>query len=108
MPANTFEHVHEPAAVDRAIPTGVGFVDFSDDIGDTYDDDDDDMDYIPSREELLAGDQIDPDTLLTEEDRQKPIIIRKCSDMPYHLGLVLILNLNSRGVQAEWETETGV
>lgn len=36
------------------------------------------FDDFPTREELLAGDTIDPDTLLTEEDRQKPIILRKC------------------------------
>lgn len=58
-------------------PAGVGFVDFSDDFGDGYEDEDEDMDYIPSKEELLASEKIDPDTLLTEEDRQKPVIIRE-------------------------------
>lgn len=59
-------------------PAGVGFVDFSDDFGAGYDDEyDDDEPYIPSNEELMNGDTIDPDTLLTEEDRKKPIIIRK-------------------------------
>ncbi|KAF2155644.1 DUF689-domain-containing protein [Myriangium duriaei CBS 260.36] len=54
------------------VPAGVGFVDSNDDVEvDGFDDDD----YIPSREELLADDQIDPDTLLTEEDRKKPINI---------------------------------
>lgn len=62
--------VEEPKA-----PAGVGFVDFSDDFGDEMEEDDD-M-YIPSKEELLEGDMIDPDSLLTEEDRLKPVIIRK-------------------------------
>lgn len=34
-------------------------------------------DDFPTRDELLAGETIDPDTLLTEEDRKKPIILRK-------------------------------
>lgn len=61
-------------AVQQLAPAGVGFVDFSDDFGmdDGFDDD-----YIPSKEELMDGDQIDPDSLLTEEDRKRPIIIRK-------------------------------
>jgi len=58
-------------------PAGVGFVDFSDDLNTVEYDEDEEDDYIPTREELLQGDSIDPDTLLTEEDRQKPIIIRK-------------------------------
>ncbi|GAM82851.1 hypothetical protein ANO11243_008370 [Dothideomycetidae sp. 11243] len=53
------------------VPTGVVMVDPNDDSGDDGFDDD----YIPSREELLADEQIDPDTLLTEEDRKKPINI---------------------------------
>lgn len=60
-------------ADDKPAPAGVGFIDFSDDLDMDYEDDD----YIPSKEELLADESIDPDTLLTEEDRQKPIIIRK-------------------------------
>lgn len=66
--------VEEPKA-----PAGVGFVDFSDDFEAGYDEEEDD--YIPTREELLADGQIDPDTLLTEEDRQKPVIIRKSGTM---------------------------
>jgi hypothetical protein len=46
-------------------PAGVGFVDFSDDFSDPMDEDDDD--------EL-----IDEDTLLTEEDLKRPVVVRKC------------------------------
>lgn len=56
------------------MPAGVVMVDPNDDIDMDYDDDEP---YIPSNEELMNGDTIDPDTLLTEADRQKPIIIRK-------------------------------
>ena len=64
----------------RATPAGVGFVDSNDDFDGGFDDgsgydDDEDME-IPSNEELEKAEKIDPDTLLTEEDRQKPIIIR--------------------------------
>lgn len=59
--------VEEPKA-----PAGVGFIDFSDDFDAEYDEGDE---YIPTKEELLADEQIDPDTLLTEEDRQRPVII---------------------------------
>merc|ERR1711977_672504 len=52
----------------QAAPAGVGFDDG------TANDDDDDME-IPDDEELQQAGQIDPDTMLTEEDRQKPIII---------------------------------
>jgi len=52
----------------QAAPAGVGFDDG------TTNDDNDDME-IPDDEELQQAGQIDPDTMLTEEDRQKPIII---------------------------------
>lgn len=53
-------------------PAGVGFVDFVDDLDVQGDDD-----YFPTDEELRDGDMIDPDTLLTDEDRQRPIILRE-------------------------------
>ncbi|GAB7365214.1 hypothetical protein MBLNU230_g6300t1 [Neophaeotheca triangularis] len=57
----------------KATPAGVGFIDSTDDLD--ADMDDDDEAYIPSNEELQAAAKIDPDTLLTEEDRQRPIIV---------------------------------
>jgi hypothetical protein len=54
--------------ISQGQPAGVGFVDFSDDFGDpviTGEDDDDDDDLI------------DEDTLLTEEDLNRPINIRE-------------------------------
>ncbi|KAK3671856.1 electron carrier [Recurvomyces mirabilis] len=66
-------------SVVRSTPAGVGFVDANDDFDGGFDDgngydEDDDME-IPDDAELEAAGQIDPDTLLTEEDRMKPIII---------------------------------
>lgn len=55
-------------------PAGVVMVDPNDDFDDY--DDDDDFD-IPSNDELAKAGQIDPESLLTEEDRQRPIIIRE-------------------------------
>lgn len=92
VPANSIEAANTGAAPlttgkrkimpeDKPAPVGVGFVDFSDDIDMDYDDDD----YFPSKEELMADESIDPDTLLTEEDRKKPIIIRKCYCPPSSL-----------------------
>jgi len=60
----------------RSTPAGVGFIDTTDDLDLDDDYDSDDMD-IPSNEELLRAERIDPDTLLTEEDRKKPLIIRR-------------------------------
>ena len=65
----------------QTTPAGVGFIDTTDDFDGGYDDgygyESDDMD-IPSNEELARAEKIDPDSLLTEEDRRKPLIIRKC------------------------------
>jgi len=59
----------------KATPAGVGFVDMSDDFDMNYEDEDDEME-IPSNEELERAERIDPDSLLTEEDRKKPLNIR--------------------------------
>lgn len=56
----------------KATPAGVGFIDNVDD----FDDYEDDIEF-PSNEELQNAAPIDPNTLLTEEDRQKPLSIRK-------------------------------
>lgn len=60
----------------KTTPAGVGFVVTSDDLSMDYEDDDDEME-IPSNEELERAERIDPDSLLTEEDRKKPLNIRK-------------------------------
>ena len=60
----------------KATPAGVGFVELGDEFGNHYDEDED-ME-IPSNEELERAERIDPDSLLTEEDRLKPLNIRKC------------------------------
>ena len=49
-------------------PNGVGFVDFSDDFGDSMNDDDDEL--------------IDEDTLLTEDDLRRPVVVRTLSLSP--------------------------
>ena len=74
----------------RATPAGVGFVDSDDDFDGAFDDgsgyeSEEEME-IPSNEELEKAEKIDPDTLLTEEDRQKPLNIRE-SRLPL-LGVV--------------------
>lgn len=61
----------------KATPAGVGFIDTEDDLNDDFEDDDADF---PSDEALQNAESIDPDTLLTEEDRQKPLNIRKSWD----------------------------
>lgn len=63
----------------KVTPAGVGFMDSNDDFdgglddGSGYDDDDE----FPSDEQLQSAEKIDPDTLLTEEDRMRPLDIRK-------------------------------
>jgi hypothetical protein len=88
QPANLVEAVNtgavpvtgETIKVEEATkpaPAGVGFVDFSDDLDMDYDDYEEEDFGIPSKAELLQGASIDPDTLLTEEDRKRPINIRE-------------------------------
>lgn len=60
----------------KSTPAGVGFVELGDEFGMDYDEDED-ME-IPSNEELERAERIDPDSLLTEEDRMKPLNIRTC------------------------------
>ncbi|KAK5129621.1 hypothetical protein LTR08_003020 [Meristemomyces frigidus] len=63
-------------AVLKATPAGVGFIDTTADFADAYEDEDEDVDMdFPDDDELARAGQIDPDTLLTEADRQKPLII---------------------------------
>lgn len=57
----------------KTTPAGVGFVDTADDFGMDYEDEEE-ME-IPSNEELERAERIDPDSLLTEEDRKKPLNI---------------------------------
>ena len=59
----------------KATPAGVGFVELGDEFGMDYDEDEDEFE-IPSNEELARAERIDPDSLLTEEDRMKPLNIR--------------------------------
>lgn len=58
----------QAAAATNSKPAGVGFVDFSDDL---------DVPIITGEDDLEDDDLIDEDDLLTEADRQRPIIIRK-------------------------------
>lgn len=67
----------------KATPAGVGFVDLDDDFGIDYDEDDDDDMGIPSNAELARAERIDPDSLLTEEDRMKPLNIRMSFIFPF-------------------------
>jgi anamorsin len=63
----------------RATPAGVGFVDSNDDFDGGFDDGsgyESDEVELPSQEELDRAERIDPDSLLTEEDRMKPLNIR--------------------------------
>ena len=66
-------------SVMKSTPAGVGFIDTNDDFDGGFDDgsgySDDEME-IPSQEELERAEKIDPYSLLTEEDRLKPLNIR--------------------------------
>lgn len=82
VPANAVEAVNtaKRKSVDistsgpvKATPAGVGFVELGDEFGNDYDEDED---MFPSNEELERAERIDPDSLLTEEDRMKPLNIR--------------------------------
>lgn len=82
VPANSVEASNKRKSVDistngpvKTTPAGVGFVELGDEFGNDYDEDED-ME-IPSNEELERAERIDPDSLLTEEDRMKPLNIRK-------------------------------
>jgi hypothetical protein len=64
----------------RATPAGVGFIDSNDDFDGGFDDGsgyESEEIELPSQEELETAERIDPDSLLTEEDRMKPLDIRK-------------------------------
>lgn len=54
----------------KSTPAGVGFIENEDDWDSAEDE-------FPDEEELDRAGRIDPDTLLTEQDRQKPLNIRK-------------------------------
>ncbi|KAM0711990.1 hypothetical protein Q7P35_001360 [Cladosporium inversicolor] len=82
VPANAVEAINtaKRKSVDistsgpvKATPAGVGFVELGDEFGMDYDEDED-ME-IPSNAELARAERIDPDSLLTEEDRMKPLNI---------------------------------
>lgn len=66
----------------RAAPAGVGFVDSNDDFDGGFDDgsgyhsEEDDME-MPTQEELERAERVDPEGLLTEADRLKPLNIRE-------------------------------
>ncbi|KAK0865318.1 electron carrier [Friedmanniomyces endolithicus] len=67
------------AGVVQVTPAGVGFVDSNDDFDGGFDDgsgydDDEDME-IPDDAELDRAERINPDSLLSEEDRLRPIIV---------------------------------
>lgn len=88
VPANAVEAVNtaKRKSVDistsgpvKSTPAGVGFVELGDEFGNDYDEDED---MFPSNEELERAERIDPDSLLTEEDRMKPLNIRT-SSLPY-------------------------
>lgn len=109
VPANAVEAINtaKRKSVDistsgpvKATPAGVGFVELGDEFGMDYDEDEDEFE-IPSNEELARAERIDPDSLLTEEDRMKPLNIRtfSLSIFPPHLILhKLTTSPNSRSM----------
>ncbi|EGP83217.1 uncharacterized protein MYCGRDRAFT_111387 [Zymoseptoria tritici IPO323] len=72
--ANTAKRKSEDISTNvvQATPAGVGFINNVDDLDDDYEDDEDEF---PSDEALQNAARIDPESLLSEEDRQKPLII---------------------------------
>lgn len=62
----------------KSTPAGVGFIDTNDDFDDNDGYESEDME-IPSNEELARAGQIDPNSLLSEEDLKKPLNIRTYS-----------------------------
>lgn len=98
VPANAVEAINtaKRKSVDistsgpvKATPAGVGFVELGDEFGMDYDEDEDEFE-IPSNEELARAERIDPDSLLTEEDRMKPLNIRTFFSL--HSLLILFLH----------------
>lgn len=64
----------------RVTPSGVGFVDSNDDFDGGFDDGsgyESEEVELPTQEELDRAERIDPESLLSEEDRMKPLNIRK-------------------------------
>ena len=102
VPANAVEAINtaKRKSVDistsgpvKATPAGVGFVELGDEFGMDYDEDED-ME-IPSNEELARAERIDPDSLLTEEDRMKSLNIRMSSRYPFSPNVEKPLPLHS-------------
>jgi len=58
----------------RSTPAGVGFINNDDELDGGYEDEDEEMEF-PSDEQLENAGRIDPDSLLSEADRQKPLVI---------------------------------
>lgn len=78
VPLNNIEAINKtlidtPQPAAPSAPAGVGF-DMGDDLDVEFYDEDEDVE-LPSKEELLMGSTIDPNTLLSEEDRKRPINI---------------------------------
>lgn len=78
VPLNKIEAINKsvtdpPQPAAPSAPAGVGF-DMGDDLDVEFYDEDEEME-LPSKEVLLNGSTIDPSTLLSEEDRKRPIVI---------------------------------